>query len=147
MRASLEDLITMPDKKVAPSTSSLGEDGGGWRLSDELSRWANTFAGHSSIHTFALYRYVPGSGVLRAASVVAGLLGVVGLPFYLRHEAAAFLSRSAATASTEWGDDGPLPYPNITICNPLFFQKRKMNGSRSSSTSNRSYSIINAPQP
>ncbi len=60
--------------------------------------------------------------------VAVGIVGLLLLPIYLYYEARSFYSESKVLLSNEWQDGGPTEYPNITICHPLFFSKKKMEG-------------------
>ncbi len=96
-------------------------------LPSALRRWAHRLATQTSLHNFLLYKYVSHPAA-RAAVLASGILGILALPLYVSREAAVFFSHSTILLSNEWRDDGPLEYPNVTICHPLFFDKAKMEG-------------------
>ena len=96
-------------------------------LSSSLSRWSHRLATGTTLHNFVLYGYVSGPRP-RAAVVIAGVLSLLFLPYYLYSEASAFFGHSAVLLSNEWKDDGSMDYPNVTICHPLFFSKTNMEG-------------------
>ncbi len=86
-------------------------------------------ATETTLHTFVPYKYLGSSyPVTRTFLVCLGVMSVLSVPFYLMQEAKAFFSHSAVLLANEWKEEGSIPYPNLTVCNPLFFNRQRMEG-------------------
>ncbi len=94
---------------------------------ETVSEWVNHLCSSSSLHGFSWYtrtenRYFKGIILLTCVSVL------LALPVVLVIKMVEFSSSSKQQIAVEWDRADVMPYPNITVCHPKYFDTRLMAG-------------------
>ena len=102
----------------------------GPKLLAYLSRWMEFVASKSSIHGIPWYgsiKFLPA----KIAILFFAVLALVAGPLFIIYEADMFFRGSQTKTMTELVPGTKQPFPVLTICNPLFFSSKAMEGVQS----------------
>ncbi len=93
-------------------------------LFQEVCQWANSVLSQSSLHAVGWITRVH-NPMLKTLFFCVVLLIMIALPMIAAHTIMGFYSNIKVTTSVEYMEALSMSYPNVTICNPKFFDIRK----------------------
>ncbi len=113
-------MISSSGSSTCPSTSACM----GWRGKDRTDSAAETKLMRA--HWFAIRYSRTDVQTLKVLIFMTALAIMVALPIVVATQMAKFMSDVTVNDSVEWKASTSVAYPNITLCNSKYFDKRSL---------------------
>ncbi|XP_059083343.1 uncharacterized protein LOC131880677 [Tigriopus californicus] len=94
-------------------------------LGTQLDHAATLFIENGTIHGLNVYKFIKNRKLRNVTFYLAALI-LLFLPLVLAFATSKFFSDTTIKSSVEWKAEDYLDFPNVTICHPNYFSKRKM---------------------